>query len=98
MNNTVYREFGEGWYELFEQMLVELQPYDINIIQAKEKYGSLRVYYSGQYDKEIDKIIEKYEKLSMTICEECGKSGNLRTDLSWNQTLCNECYNKVTLK
>lgn len=44
--------------------------------------------------EEIDELVEKYEKMSATVCEECGRTGKLRLDLGWILTLCDDCYSK----
>ena len=73
-------EIGKGWMplliELIDkiQMLVNNNPEyaDVEILQVKEKYGSLRVYLNYYY-KEIEELIKEYEEKSCYICEECGR-------------------------
>ena len=48
----------------------------------------------SDFHKKIDGIIEKWEKESANVCMSCGKPGKLRNDLSWIQTLCDDCYKK----
>lgn len=48
--------------------------------------------------REISDIVDKWEKKSGEICEECGEPGVLRDDLSWILTLCDDCYYKVQEK
>ena len=48
--------------------------------------------------KEVRRVVNKWEDISYTICEECGKPGELRKDLRWIQVLCPECYNKYLSK
>ena len=55
------REFGDGWNNLYESLLDELKPYNVKIVQAKEKYGMLRVYCEP-YIEEVENILNKYEK------------------------------------
>ena len=48
-----------------------------HIMQVKEKYGELRVYYTaddgdGDFFNDMDDAIEKYTMLSHTICMACG--------------------------
>lgn len=75
--------------------------------QVKEKYGTLRFYYHDEgrltkiskeerlqlYNK-VSNFIGKMEKMSGTICEECGKPGNLRSR-GWIITLCDKCSKKM---
>lgn len=63
--------------------------------------ASVRLYPENKDDKnkalrrDIADIVSKYEELSFTVCEECGKSGTVRKDLSWILTLCDDCYEKI---
>lgn len=103
-------ECDNGWYELIRSLCKEivdiytetgLQP-DIHIEQIKEKFGTLRFYvsFTNKDDKyrtihdAIYEVIDKYEDKSSAVCEHCGKSGTLRTDRPWIQTLCDECAEK----
>ena len=45
-----------------------------------------------QLRRDIAGIIRSYEKKSGSVCEECGKTGEIRKDLRWIRTLCDECY------
>lgn len=44
--------------------------------------------------KEVRRVVNKWEDISYTICEECGKPGELRKDLPWIRVLCSDCYSK----
>jgi len=95
-------ECGDGWYELLQEMCVEIAKaytnqsveIDFKPLQIKEKYGTLRVYFatSEEMYKPIQKIIDKYKKKSETICEECGQLGMMRNDLNWIRVLCDTHY------
>lgn len=100
-------ECGDGWYEILYQMCVRIQKAyadvgitpDIVMLQIKEKYGTLRVYWSAEngdqrLHKTLDSIIQEAEKASASVCEICGKPGELRCDRSWIQTLCDVCNKK----
>ena len=78
---------------------------DFEIIDAKEKYGALRIYWiwkereyteheikklSILYDYVAD-VIYKYEKISMRTCILCGKYGDMKY---YAPTLCEECYKR----
>ena len=64
---------------------------DVEILDIKEKYGLLKVYFNV-YDEELQKIAKKYEAMSDKICMSCGapmyKSG-IRIDSCIN--LCKDC-------
>lgn len=46
----------------------------------------------SELDRKISDVVSKYEDKSGTVCERCGKSGSVRTDLGWLLTLCDDCY------
>lgn len=54
--------------------------------QVKEKYGTLRMYWSS-YPKGLDKVEMEAERKSAKTCEQCGKSGKLRGQ-GWYYTSC----------
>ena len=56
--------------------------------QVKEKFGSLRFYYSGG-NNEVRGIVEMAEEMSRKTCEVCGNKGSVR-DFNWISTLCDE--------
>ena len=78
--------------ELIEDLIV--LGWDKEVTQVKEKYGTLRFYINGG-THEIHDRIEKAEADSAHICEDTGKPGKLREDLSWIRTLSDEEYNKI---
>lgn len=96
-------EFQKGWYELLYNLCTELVKIDkeVYFVQLKEKFGQLRAYTSGVSSENYDKIhdlIEEAENKSATICEDCGKPGELRNDLSWIRTLCQDHYKEACKK
>lgn len=56
----------------------------------------VRPGFSAVHQK-VGEIVSKYEKQSAYVCEACGASGSLRTDLERVQTLCEEHY-QILLK
>lgn len=92
--NTPYElfgwEIGKGWHPLVKELIEDLQKlgWDGTILQIKEKFGGLRFYIAGGSDEVWDRI-ERAEKESFTICEECGEPGQLRKR-SWIRTLCDK--------
>lgn len=96
-------EFNEGWEPILRQLCVELVKIDKTIYfsQLKEKFGTMRAYVSGGSSETFDEvrdIIIKYETLSSTICEDCGKPGKVRDDLGWIRTLCQDHYKEACKK
>jgi formylmethanofuran dehydrogenase subunit E len=92
-------ECNDGWYSLIEELLDKIQAIvdktpeikDLEVLQIKEKYASLRVYLSYETD-EISDLIEEYTKKSTITCEVCGEPGSVREDRHWYKTLCHKHF------
>lgn len=105
---TVYWEFGYGWDTLIENLAaaidreIERDPslaegdMPFRIEQMKEKFGTLRFYYSGGNDR-IHGLVNLTENLSASVCEVCGTLGTLckKSGGSWVKTLCEDCANRM---
>lgn len=57
--------------------------------QIKEKYGGLRLYYSGG-DDFVAGVVHLAESMSYKICENCGNKGQ-PNQTGWISTLCDGC-------
>ncbi len=93
-------ECGDGWFDLLQDTCRKIQNIidtdkleQVEFTQVKEKFGGLRIYCTGYYDK-IEKIIEKAETLSYTICEDCGSKENIKQTTGYILTLCAKCRQK----
>jgi NADH pyrophosphatase NudC (nudix superfamily) len=60
--------------------------------QVKEKYGGLRLYFSGG-DEYAEGLVSMAEAMSYKICEVCGNAGKPNKG-GWISTLCDSCRNK----
>jgi len=60
----------------------------VTLDQVKEKFGTLRFYYSGG-DDYISGLVSMAESMSGVTCETCGKPGT-RTGGGWVKTVCVE--------
>jgi len=96
---------GDGWFQLLYDLCTdfkkEMEPEDHLIAQqVKEKFGGLRFYANYDHDKykKIQDIINAAESKSHKICEQCGKPGRNREDLSWMRTLCDVCRTELDIK
>lgn len=69
----------------------ELIP-QVTVDQVKEKFGTLRFYYTGG-DTYIDGLVSMAESMSGVTCEECGNIGEQRGG-GWVHTYCNPCEDK----
>lgn len=92
-------ECGNGWFPLIKTLIENLIAlgWDKQICQVKEKFGGLRFYINDGSDEVYNCILDA-EKDSYTICEVTGKPGELRSDIGWWTTLCEEEYQKILEK
>lgn len=83
-----YRE--EKREELLKEDFRDVTPVIDQVIvdQVKEKFGTLRFYYTGG-DSKIDGMVRMAESMSAVTCEVCGKPGEQRHG-GWVKTLCDE--------
>ena len=58
----------------------------VTLDQVKEKFGTLRFYYSGG-DDTVDGMVRMAESMSAVTCEECGNPGK-QVGGGWITTLC----------
>ena len=61
----------------------------VTLDQVKEKFGTLRFYYSGG-DDEISGMVRMAESMSGVTCEGCGNPGERRGG-GWVHTYCTPC-------
>jgi hypothetical protein len=104
-------ECDDGWFNFLNECLNKLQYFcdlcskegrEVQVVanQIKEKYGTLRFYYTtyGANDTEskiIDDIISETERKSGYICENTGKDGEICSRGGWYKTLCYEEARKL---
>lgn len=99
-------ECSDGWLDLIEDLSKMIQHHadwkisqdqkfvQPEVVQCKEKFGSLRFYIEGG-DDYTQGLIAFAEIMSSKICEQCGEPGKLRRD-GWLRTLCDPCHQKRT--
>lgn len=75
-----------------EKIQEELEYFPVKFDQVKEKFGGLRIYYSGG-DDYIDGVTSMVEEYSYKVCEVCGNAGKPNKG-GWITTLCDNCRNK----
>ena len=97
---------GKWWHKLLEEVYVELNKYsNFRIVQVKEKWGKLRIYFDpidqAIFLEQEDQLwikfwdyLAKIEKRSGSICEDCGEKGSLVKIGSWLKTHCEPCSRK----
>ena len=74
----------QAWF--ISEMYIFVKPRQVKIAQYKEKFGTLRVYVDGG-DKTIDGMIRFAEYLSLKICQDSGKPGDVCKRGGWYATL-----------
>lgn len=65
--------------------------FPVKFDQVKEKYGGLRLYFSGG-DEYVEGLVSMAEAMSYKICEVCGNKGEPNKS-GWISTLCESCRN-----
>lgn len=97
-------ECGDGWYKLIYTLCESIQKHcdenpdiqQVQAVQVKEKFGSLRFYTYGGDDFIYD-LIDAAERESMDTCEECGSREKVtQSKNGWITFLCEKCHNKPT--
>ena len=63
--------------------------FPVKFDQVKEKYGGLRLYFSGG-DEYVEGLVSMAEAMSYKICEVCGNKGQPNKG-GWISTLCESC-------
>ena len=71
----------------------ELVP-QVTLDQVKEKFGTLRFYYTGG-DEYIAGLVSMAESMSAVTCETCGNPGT-QTSGGWIKTICEPCVEEHT--
>jgi hypothetical protein len=94
-------ECNSGWYDLLSAVCWRIFQHEKNIAdpyyvpvkfdQIKEKFGGIRIYYSGG-DDYIRGVVSLADEMSYKICEVCGNSGKPNKG-GWITTLCDSCRN-----
>jgi len=71
----------------------EPEYFPVKFDQIKEKFGGLRVYFSGG-DDYVEGLVSMAESFSYQVCETCGQKGKPNKG-GWISTLCEECRSKT---
>ena len=99
VNEKFYFEIEDGWYQIVFDLFTKIQKHcdytkqKVTIVQVKEKFAGLRVYYShegGEEDNVIFDLVMEALNKSYSTCEQTGGVGSLYHRGVWVKTLCNE--------
>ena len=89
-------ECGDGWHGILRCACRRISFHEamagrseFRFAQVKEKWGILRLYYSGG-DGFVTGVIAMAEAMSSVTCERCGAPGKTN-DSGWLSTLCEGC-------
>ena len=97
-------ECGDGWFNILDQLMGNIQHHidwknrkeevvaQVTLDQVKEKFGTLRFYYSGG-DDVIDGMVRMAEAMSGVTCEECSAPAQTHGP-GWIRTICEPCETK----
>lgn len=90
---------GDGWYDLLDELCGKLQAYidekaipQVEAVQVKEKFGTLRFYVGGVHKDAADDVynmINEAERKSGRTCDVCGEPGET-SGWGWISTRCKE--------
>ena len=92
---------GDGWFPILDQLMGNIQHHidwrnkkgevvpQVTLDQVKEKFGTLRFYYSGG-DDEISGMVRMAESMSGVMCEECSAPAETHGP-GWIRTICKPC-------
>ncbi|KAK0224224.1 hypothetical protein IW262DRAFT_1459277 [Armillaria fumosa] len=83
-------ECGRGWEGLIREICNELKGKNVAFTQIKEKYGKLRIYVR-KADQETRRYLEEMEEKLGTVCENCGRTGDMAVSNGWLFTTCEIC-------
>jgi hypothetical protein len=102
-------ECGDGWFQILNQLMGNIQHHidwknkngevvpQVTLDQVKEKFGTLRFYYTGG-DDYIRGLVSMAESMSGVTCERCGAYAETNWPKSenggiggWVRTICKPC-------
>jgi hypothetical protein len=97
-------ECGDGWFSILNMLCQNIQHHidwqnkkeqtveQVVVDQVKEKFGTLRFYYTGG-DDHIRGLVRMAESMSGVTCEDCGNPGQTGGE-GWIRTICAPCEDK----
>ena len=87
-------ECEDGWYDLIVELCEKIKNIPVSFSQMKEKLGWLAAYMQpeeGCTDEQVKFLMNvemEYLDKSLTVCEVCGKDGEICHRGTWLKTLC----------
>ncbi len=98
--NPYMMEYPPGWEDIVIDLLDKIleKNLECQILQIKEKFGQLRVYYASSHYDEIKELVKNAELLCDSTCQISGDKGALRNIGGWLIVLSDEEYEKRNTK
>lgn len=97
---TSFEQWGiqchSGWATLYDPIIQEVMKLNGTILQVKEKFGCLRIYFMLPSDvcpdakRRLSILAAKAEETSSKVCEICGNPGGIIKDGGWYRVRCEE--------
>lgn len=95
-------ECGRGWWPLIEKVAAAIDSFNadhpetpVEVSQIKQKFGGLRIYHYNA-PKDLRQLIDEAVAASWNICEKCGSTTSVTTNLEgYRLTLCLECRKEI---
>lgn len=84
---------GKEADKVYKQMRSNEEVLIPQVIQVKEKYGTLRFYLDSSSDY-LEGAVSFAEDLSYHVCESCGTMKNVSASTGWISVRCNNCRKK----
>lgn len=94
---------GAGWFSLLDAAFQDLERLrrspshpQFSVLQAKEKFGALRLYVrvdqgTGEDLAAVGTLIDRAEESSRITCERCGAEAQIREYEGYWSTRCDAC-------
>lgn len=99
-----WQQFALTFFEKIEKILNDHNANDyLRIIEVKEKWGKLRIYYSfvnnskheqNKWIEDIDRLFTSLENESWKICIDCGRQANYQTN-DYVTPVCYKCKKDI---
>ena len=96
----IVMEFVVKLRELLSEDLAEGEKSAFQVLQLKEKFGTIRLYYGFTSEEEgveekVKSLVNNLELESGSVCLDCGSRDEVeQTNTGWIATLCKKCREK----
>jgi hypothetical protein len=91
----------DGWFTVLSELGLRAEGLPFRVVEAKEKFGILRIYYCrivesedenyDALDEQMRMLVSKAELDSSSVCELCGSPGRRVLRGGWISARCFVC-------